>query len=126
MGQDWLELNEAIVAELKKLTKPAFNLDDLKTTAGELKYTREIKRLLAEQMESPSDELVRFFASKVIDAPLTASRREYFSGITKRSFNQLINERINERLKSAMSGANDFEATPAKVYPNVKTKNQQV
>lgn len=115
-----LELNEAIVAEMKKLTKPAFNLDELMTTAGELKYTREIKRLLAEQMENPSDEFVRFFASKVFNGPLTPNRREYFSGITKRSFNQVVNDRINERLKSAMSGANgvevaDFASNPAPI-----------
>jgi hypothetical protein len=108
-----LELNDVVVAELKKLSKPAFNLDELMTTAGELKYTREIKRLLAEQMEHPSDEFVRFFASKVFNGVLTPGRREYFSGITKRSFNQVINERINERLKSAMSGAASVEGTPA-------------
>jgi hypothetical protein len=107
-----LELNEAIVMEAKKLSKPAFNLDDLMTAAGELKYTREIKRLLTEQMEHPSDEFVRFFASKVFNGPMTPSRREYFFGITKRSFNQLINERINERLKSAMSGASTVEIAP--------------
>lgn len=119
-----LELNEVIVTELKKLTKPAFNLDDLMTTAGELKYTREVKRLLTEQMESPSDEFVRFFASKVFNGPLTPNRREYFSGITKRSFNQVINERINERLKSAMSGAAGVEAistAPIATPPEVGT-----
>jgi hypothetical protein len=104
-----LEINEVAVAELKKLTKTAFNIDDLMTTAGELKYTREVKRLLAEQLEKPSDDFVKFFASKVFDGPLTPTRREYFSGITKRGFNQLINDRINERLKSAMSGASGTE-----------------
>ena len=51
-----LELNEAVVSELKKLTKPAFSLGDLLTAAGELKYTREIKRLLGEQLASPSED----------------------------------------------------------------------
>lgn len=100
-----LELNDVVVSELKKLSQPAFNLDELMTAAGDLKYTREVKRILLEQMENPSDEFVRFFASKVFNGMLTPARREYFTGITKRSFNQVINERINERLKSAMSGA---------------------
>lgn len=99
-----LDLNDAVVAELKKLTKPAFNIDDLMTAAGELKYTREIKKLLAEQMENPSDEFVKFCASKVFDRPLTPKWREYFHGLTKRGFTQLVAERINERLKSAMTG----------------------
>ena len=42
-----LELSEATVNELKKLTKPSFNIDELMTTAGDSKYTREIKRLLS-------------------------------------------------------------------------------
>lgn len=99
-----LDLNDTVVAELKKLTKPAFNLDELMTSAGDLKYTREIKKLLAEQLENPSDEFVKFCASKVYDGTLTPGRKEYFAGITKQSFKQLVNERINERLKSAMSG----------------------
>jgi hypothetical protein len=70
-----------------------------------------------EQLESPSDDFVRFFASKVFDGSLTPTRREYFSGITKRSFNLLVNERINERLKSAMSGAVGVEAAPASAAP---------
>ena len=107
-----LELNESDAAKLKKLSKPAFNIDDLKSTAGELKYTREIKRLLAEQMENPSDEIVKFFASKVFNGVLTPNRREYFFDITKRSFKQLINERINERLKSALSGNNNDDIAP--------------
>lgn len=117
-----LDLNEAVVAELKKLTKPAFNLDDLVTAAGELKYTREIKRLLNEQLEQPSDDFVRFFASKVFDGALTPKWRDYFSGITKRSFNQFINERINERLKSAMSGSVGVEA--AQVSSTLTTQMQ--
>jgi hypothetical protein len=107
-----MELNDIVVGELKKLSKPAFNLDELMTTAGELKYTREVKRLLAEQMEHPSDEFVRFFAAKVFNGVLTPTRREYFAGITKRSFHQVINERINERLKSAMSGVASIEEMP--------------
>lgn len=99
-----LDLGDTVVNELKKLSKPAFNIDELMTTAGDLKYTREIKRLLAEQMESPSDELIKLLASKVFNGPLTPGRREYFAGIIKRSYHQLVNDHINLRLKSAMTG----------------------
>ncbi len=115
-----LELNDAVVSELKKLSKPAFNLDELMTAAGELKYTREIKRLLLEQMENPADEFVRFFAARVFNGVLTPARKEYFAALTKRSFNQVINEGIDGRLKSAMSGtssglsADDSTAEAAK------------
>ena len=67
---------------------------------------------MAEQLENPSDEFVKFCASKVFDGSLTPNRREYFAGITKQSFIQLVNDRINERLKSAMSGTPLVESIP--------------
>ena len=104
-----LDLNDSMVAELKKLSKPAFNIDALMTAAGELKYTRAIKKLLAEQMENPSDEFVKFCASKVFEGTLTPGRREYFHGLTKRAFTQLVSERINVRLKTALTGEANME-----------------
>lgn len=107
-----LELDDVAINELKKLTKPNFNIDEIVAAAGDLKYTRQIKRLFAEQLEKPSDEFVKFAASNVFNGVLTPARREYFSGIVKRAFNQLVNERINNRLKSAMTnslGAEEVE-----------------
>lgn len=99
-----LELDEVAVSELKKFGKSAFNIDEIVAGAGELKYTRQVKKLFAQQMETPSDEFVKFAASNVFSGVLTPARREYFTGIVKRAFTQLINERINDRLKSAMTG----------------------
>lgn len=99
---DMNNLNETVVAELKKLTKPSFNVDELVTGAADLKYTREIKRLLAEQLEAPTDEFVRLFASKVYTGMLTPPRREYFTSLTRQAFKTLLAEQISQRLQSAM------------------------
>lgn len=113
-----LDIQEPIVAELKRLTKPSFNMDQMISAAVELKYTREVKRILGEQLASPSDDFVRLFASQLHNGAFTQKTREKFADITKRGFNQFINERINERLKSAMTGSpgvtlNVSEAAPA-------------
>lgn len=105
MEFNMLDIQEPLVAELKKLTKPVFNVDEMMTVAGELKYMREIKHILAEQLVAPSEDFVRFFATRLYSGILTQAKREHFADITKRGFYQFINERINERLKSAMSGA---------------------
>ena len=101
---DITDLNEVTLTALKKLTKETFNINDIVESAGELKYTHQIKKLIAKQIEHPSDDIVKFFASKVFDGTLTPARREYFSSITKRAFNQFVSEKINERLKSVMTG----------------------
>jgi hypothetical protein len=105
---DMTELTDVAINELKKLAKQNFNIDDIMASAGELKYTRQIKRLINEQIEKPSDEFVKLFASKVYEGLLTPARREYFSDLVRRSFKQLINERINDRLKAVMSGNADL------------------
>jgi len=105
MEFDMLDIRDRLVVELKRFTKQAFNLHEIVTVAGELKYTREIKRILSEQLISPSEDFVRFLAGQVYQGRLTQSMREQFTDIIKRAFPQFINERINDRLRSAMAEA---------------------
>jgi len=98
-----IDIKETLVEELKKFSKTTFDLDFILNTAAELKYTREIKRLLLEQMQEPADEFVRFFASKVYGGRMTQNVREQFIQLTKQAFKHLINDQINERLKSALA-----------------------
>jgi hypothetical protein len=102
MEFNMLDIQESLVVELKRLTKPAFNLEAILTVASELKYTREIKHILNEQLNTPSEDFVKFFAAQVYSGKLTVTVREQFTGIMKRAFAQFINERITERLRSAM------------------------
>jgi predicted type IV restriction endonuclease len=60
-----LDVQESLVAELKKLSKDAFNLEEMISSAADLKYTREIKRILTSELNSPSDKLVHFFGTQV-------------------------------------------------------------
>ena len=108
---DLLDIQEPMVEELKKFTKDSFDIDDILSTASELKYTREIKRILMEQLTDPSDDFVRFFASQVYPGRMTQSAREQFSEMTKRAFHQLIADRISDRLKSALAGETAAYAT---------------
>ena len=76
---------------------------------------RAIKGVLACELQSPSDELVRFCAKKVYTGTLTAKLLETFCGRVKRAYQQLINEQINERLKSAMVDAPKEAALQANI-----------
>lgn len=98
-------MTKHVVPELRKLTKSAFDLESIINAAGELKYVSQIKKELAVQLTQPSDEFVRFFASRVYDGIITQRVREQFSELTRKAASQFINDQINDRLKSAMSGA---------------------
>lgn len=96
------DIHAPTVEEVKRFTKSAFNMEEVLGAAAELKYTKAIKRLLSEQMDAPSEEIVRFFTGKVYSGAKTQRVMAQFTDITKRALNQFVNERINERLKSAL------------------------
>lgn len=99
-----LEFKERDVEELKKFAKTVFDLDTILTTANDLKYTRAIQNRLAEWMTSPSEEFVRLVSSDLLgNKQFRPAVRDQFTLITKHAFEQLVGERINERLKGAMT-----------------------
>lgn len=72
-------------------------------TASDLKYTRAIRNILAEWMVNPSEDFVRVACAEVINGKrMTPAIKEQFTLITKNAFQQLIGEKINDRLKMAM------------------------
>lgn len=97
-----LEIDERGADELKKFTKSAFNVETILTTATELRYTREIKALVAQQFQEPTPEFMKFFIAQVYGGRLTQAAREQFEQITKRALRQFIADQVNERLKSAL------------------------
>ncbi len=86
---DLLDIQEPLVEELEKFTKAKF--DDT-ILVSELKYTREIKHLLAAEYESPKKEFVCFFLDNVIFRSKTKKAIEQFTPITKRAFHEFVNE----------------------------------
>lgn len=113
-----LNLKDRDIRELKRFTKETFDPDDLTSVAISLKYTREIMNILQNELENPSDEFVKFFARQVYGRPIMKNVLEKFRSIVKEARTQFINEKINERLKMAMSDHKpvaedaDLDSTP--------------
>ena len=93
--------------------KSSFDIAEILATANELKYTREIKRLLGEEWNSPSEEFVRYFASRVYSGPKTKARLQQFQAITKSALRQFLRDRIRDRLNSALEAENAASSTNA-------------
>lgn len=101
---DLLDIDDNILPELKKITKVSFDLESIINAAGELKYVSQIKKVIHAQFNNPEDDFVKFFASRVYDGMLTQKVRETFLNLTKKAASQYINDQVNERLKSAITG----------------------
>ncbi|APZ93607.1 type I restriction endonuclease [Fuerstiella marisgermanici] len=97
------------VAELSKFAKSVFNLENILANATELKFTQQLSAVLAAEVESPSDDLVRHLTSQIYEGRFTAGVCEQFRPLVKSAFRDLINERLSNRLKSALQGV-DAEA----------------
>jgi len=98
-----LDVKEPLVEELKKFSNSSFDLDNILATASELKYMREVRRIIEEQANTPSDDFVKFFTAQVYSGRLTQSVREQFAQITTKAFKQFINDKINDRLNIALT-----------------------
>jgi hypothetical protein len=99
-----LDFKDRDIDELKKFAKSQFDVDTILTTASDLKFTRVIQNRLSDWMADPSEEFVRMVsADLMLGKRFTPQVREQFTTITRRAFDQLVSERINERLKGAMT-----------------------
>ncbi len=102
---DLLDIDEHVVPELLKLTKSAFDVESIISAAGELKFVSQIKKVIAGQLTAPDDDFIKLIATRVYDGMITQKVREQFSELTKKAAAQFLSDQVNERLKSAMSGA---------------------
>ncbi len=99
---DLSNIDEHIVPEVAKLTKEDFDVNSVINSAGELKYMNQIRKVIAAQLAEPDDDFIRFFASRVYDGVITQKVRELFADLTVKAFKQYLNDKVNERLKSAL------------------------
>ena len=89
-----LDVQQQWVNELKRFTKSAFDLDATLTAASDLKYTKEIKQIMVEQLEAPSEDFVRFFLTYVYSGRQRQTVVQQFTDIVRRALNQFLNEQL--------------------------------
>jgi hypothetical protein len=99
-----LDFREQDVEELKKFAKTAFDIETILTTANDLKYTRSIQNTLADWMVNPPEAFVRLASAEFLGGKqFKNSLKDQFTKVTKQAFQQLVGDKINERLKGAMT-----------------------
>jgi len=126
-----LQITDAVANELKKFSKDAFDLDNILSTANELKYVKGIKRILAEEWVNPSDEFIRIFSSRLYSGRITQSVLEQFGGLTKRALHLFVSDQINKRLKTVLDPSSDVrvkeeETEPASEESLIETTDEEI
>ena len=97
------EVKENVISEIAKFHKSRFDVNKIVDNASSLKYTKEIKKVFNDELQQPSDEFIKFFASRVYSGNITAKVVGQFQELVHRALNQVLSEKVNDRLTSALS-----------------------
>lgn len=104
---DILNLRENQVAELKKFTKAAFDIDTIFDTASELKYSNEFKAIFSRELQNPSDDFLRLFLNTTYTGRLTQGVLDKFRPVLKKALNTYISELMSDKIQSALMDNSD-------------------
>ena len=100
---DITNLKENTINEITKFHKSNFDVNNIVNNASSLKYTKEIKKLINEELNEPTFDFIRLFANKVYNGRLTEKVMEEFKELVQKGFNQLISDKVNDRLNAALN-----------------------
>ena len=101
LSVNMLDMKSHALKELYKFRKDTFNVNEILTTAEELKYTASIISFLSDEYQQPSDDFVKYVLTKVYDGVRTQPVIDKFRPTIKNSFTQFVNELINDKLETA-------------------------
>lgn len=98
-----LKLKDNTIKELFKFKKENFDIDNISSSAYELKYMNLLKTFLNEQLENPKEDFVKYLLTEVYDGVKTRSVIDKFTQTVKNSLNIFINEKVTDRLNAALN-----------------------
>ncbi len=106
-----LDLKEVHIQELKKFHKSYFDLDNILSSASELKYMGELKTRIAEEFKNPSAEFIKLLGKPIYSGVFSQKVLDSFTPLVKRAFSSLVNEIISDRLNTAIKNEEVTEAS---------------
>lgn len=104
-----LDLSNEDIEQLKKFHKSYYNESEIFSTANELKYMTEVKTIVQKEIINPSSSFVEYFVRQVYTGRVYPSVIEQFTPFVKKSFSNVINDIIQDRLNSAIKNEEQGE-----------------
>ena len=117
---DITEIKENQFIEIIKFHKENFDIDNIVSSASELKYLNNLKTFLTENIVTPSDSFLRYLTSEIYEGRVTQNILNTFSPIIVKGFNQFITERVNEKLSAALNTSVETKVTTEVVKAEVE------
>lgn len=116
-----LDITEAEIEQLKKFHKSYYDVEEILSTAQELKYMTDVKAILNKEFANPSKEFVKYIIRPIYQGQIKENVLDLFTPIVKKSIASIIKERIAEKLNLAIK-TND---EPAQVQQEVEQPQEE-
>ncbi len=107
---DILNIRPNVVSELKKFSRDSFDVDNIFSTASELKYSKAIKLLFSNELKEPSDDFVKYILSEIYTGVKTQNVIDKYRPIIRKSINDYISEMMNDKISSALKADSEVAA----------------
>lgn len=118
------KIRETQIEEVKKFCKENFDLDNIMSSANELKYMSEVKKVIRSEFTEPSPELVKLLTKRVYEGIVTQKVLDQFTDIVMRALKSHINDVMSEKLGIAIK-ATQAEGAPVQTTPVVTEKKEE-
>jgi len=112
---DFQNFDRAQVDELARFQKPNFAIDEIVEAASNLKYTRAAANYLRKQLEDPDEDFVRVVARQIHDGSVTKNITEQLRPAVQAALEEVIRDRIQDRLGVAFNGEKKVFSEPEEV-----------
>lgn len=119
-----LDLSDGDIEQLKKFHKSYYDVDNILSTAQELKFTTELRNLISAEFASPSNEFVKYFTKPVYEGQVNQRVIEQFTPLVKKAISDIINDAISERLGLALTTKESTSETSVPQTPQATADNK--
>ena len=97
---DILNLKDRDIKQLEKFSNESLNIENILSMAGNKKYITGIKEIFKKEVIDPSDDMSRFYASRLTNKVLRQNIIDDFKIYIKQAFSEIVNDMVNDRINS--------------------------
>lgn len=121
------DADQVSISELSKFRKSVFDVEAIIRTASRLKYISALRAEIRNELEDPSPDFVALLTKRVYDGRLTAQVTDEFKKLIQRSFSEVIRDRVNATLSSAIRQTEyvDTEQDEAESTDEIETTQEE-
>lgn len=117
---DLLNLQERDINELKKFSKDSLDVNNILSSAENLKYINQIKDWFTKEINEPDTNLIKLILSDIYEGTKGQKVIAQFSPLVKKALQQYIKDSVNQKIQNALNNNKsipeneDSEKSPSK------------